>query len=85
MWLWDGLIPEQTVAVVLISLQFYRKQWNPLNIIKIKTEKRLVALRNSINGGKRRKEDTVMRKISRMIRHDRIKEFFSYELVISRN
>jgi len=63
---------------------FYRKQVRTLDLLQRKAEYKLLQLqasiRQAVERNRRRQTSTVRREITQLVRHDRLKDFFSFTL-----
>jgi transposase len=66
-------------AVIVFSPTFYRKQIRTLDMLQHKAEAKLQQLASSLLE-KKRTEKSVRSEVESFIRHDRLKQFFSYTL-----
>lgn len=77
----------QGKLLVLFSPSFYRKQVRTLDLLQQKAEQKLLRLRASIRQSAERKrprtERAVRGEIAKLVRHDRLKDFFSPSLHLS--
>ena len=78
----------QGKLLVLFSPSFYRKQVRTLDLLQQKAEQKLLRLKASIRESaernRPRKEKTVKNEIAKLVRQDRLKDFFSPTLHLSR-
>jgi transposase len=68
-------------AVIVFSPTFYCKQIRTLDMLQHKAEAKLQQLASSLLT-KKRTEKSVRREIENLLRHDRLKQFFSYTLTM---
>jgi transposase len=68
-------------AIMVFSPTFYRKQVRTLDMLQNKAEAKLQQLATSLKE-KRRTEKSVRSEVESFLRHDKLKQFFSYTLTI---
>jgi transposase len=75
----DRKLDTKGKVVVIFSPKFYRKQVRTLDLLQRKAETKLLTLAASLSE-KKRTQKAVTKEIEKILKHDRLKDFFEYNL-----